>query len=237
MAFPVHHATKIGRFLLADGGTLFLDEITSLHIDLRSKLLRALDSKEIWPVGGEKSIHADVRIIAATNADVEKLVAEKQFREDLYYRLNVLRINIPPLRERLEDIPAVVRALLDRIGGDDEYMAEISAEALSFLISHDWPGNVRELSNTLERAVARGKAVSSSGRIFLDLDSISDEAAPDLHGLTFREARNRAADRWAAQAIRSALSAEGGNVTKAAKLLKMNRTALIRAMKNLDIKR
>jgi two-component system nitrogen regulation response regulator GlnG len=144
---------KIGKFEQASGGTLFLDEIGDMPLDLQAKLLRVLQEKEITRTGGNTAIAVDVRIVAATNQNLEEKVREKQFREDLYYRLNVVPINIPALRERRNDIPLLVEYFVHRVQKELNVSIQgCTREALDLLQSHDWPGNVRELENAMRRA-------------------------------------------------------------------------------------
>ncbi len=153
---------RLGKFERCDGGTLFLDEIGDMALATQTKILRALQEGEIQRVGGTGSIKVDVRLIAATNRDVEAMVGAKTFREDLYYRLNVMRLRLPPLRERTADIPALVEFMLQRMYRSRKTkVRQISAEALGWLSRHDWPGNVRELENVIERAavVAKGETI------------------------------------------------------------------------------
>jgi PAS domain S-box-containing protein len=153
-AFTGAIARRVGRFELADGGTLFLDEIGELPLETQAKLLRVLQEREIERVGGSVSIRVDVRIIAASNRDLTKAVAERNFREDLYYRLSVFPIRLPPLRDRTEDIPLLARFLVDKFATRTGSRVEaISQEAMQRLVAYRWPGNVRELENVLERAV------------------------------------------------------------------------------------
>ncbi|HHY90067.1 MAG TPA: sigma 54-interacting transcriptional regulator, partial [Clostridiales bacterium] len=145
---------KIGKFELANGGSIFLDEIGDMPLNMQAKLLRVLQDKEIERVGGTKSIPLDVRIIAATNRDLEKMIEQGKYREDLYYRLNVVSINIPPLRERPEDLEPLVQYLLAKISKEvGNYVTQISPQAMKYLESYSWPGNIRELGNVLERAI------------------------------------------------------------------------------------
>ena len=153
-AFTGADKTRIGRFEQADGGTLFLDEFCELSLDLQAKLLRVLEEKNFERLGGGKTIHADTRIIAATNRDIEALVGEGRFREDLYYRINVLRIHMPPLRERTECIDALSYHLLGRLSrAENKQVNSLSPEVLVLFKTYPWPGNIRELSNTIERAI------------------------------------------------------------------------------------
>jgi transcriptional regulator with GAF, ATPase, and Fis domain len=145
---------QIGRFELADGSTIFLDEITELPMDVQVKLLRALQEKEIQRLGNPKPIHIDVRVIAATNQNLEKAVQQGKFRQDLYYRLNVFPIEIPPLRERPEDIPMLIWAFVDELSGElGKKIESISSKSMDALLEYSWPGNVRELRNIIERAM------------------------------------------------------------------------------------
>src|SRR5438128_8269949 len=149
---------KDGLLAIAEGGTVFLDEIGELSVDLQAKLLRAIQEKEIRPVGSVRRIPINVRILAATNHDLEQSVVQGTFRRDLFFRLNVLTLRIPPLRERRQDIPLLVAHVLERLGRDAGTERTISDEALKILLNYDWPGNVRELENCLERACALSSA-------------------------------------------------------------------------------
>ncbi|MFQ3790321.1 sigma-54 interaction domain-containing protein [Halomonas sp. A29] len=153
--------TRQGKFQLADGGTLFLDEVGDMPLALQAKLLRVLQEGEVEPLGSNEIKRIDVRVIAATSRDLEAMVAEGSFRSDLYYRLNVLRIQIPPLRERIADLGILCETLLDRIAAESgEPRAEITHEAVALLQRHDWPGNIRELRNVLEQTLALNEACS-----------------------------------------------------------------------------
>jgi two-component system, NtrC family, response regulator AtoC len=151
-------ATKVGKFELATGGTLFLDEVGSMRLDLQAKILRALQEREVERVGGTRTIKIDVRVIAATNRDLKKAVEEGHFREDLYYRLNVVPITLPDLKDRQEDIPLLAHHFMQKFAQESNpNIREISKEAMVILMSHSWPGNVRELENVIERAVTLGR--------------------------------------------------------------------------------
>jgi two-component system response regulator HydG len=153
-AFTGADKDKPGRFQEADGGTIFLDEIADLPLSLQAKLLRVLEDKEFYPLGSRKTTKVDVRIIAATNQDLAKMVEAKRFREDLFYRLNVIRLELPPLRERRADIPLLIDHILRRRSSAKETKAsKISEEAMEILLNYDYPGNVRELENILEHAL------------------------------------------------------------------------------------
>nr|WP_269448967.1 sigma-54 dependent transcriptional regulator [Kordiimonas lipolytica] len=153
-AFTGATEKRIGKFQEADGGTLFLDEVGELPLDVQVKLLRAIQEKEIDPVGGRQSIKVDIRIISATNRNLAERVATGAFREDLYYRLNVYPIHLPPLRERKSDVPALTEHFLDQIAAmEDMARKQVSTDTLRLLESYDWPGNIRQLQNALFRAV------------------------------------------------------------------------------------
>jgi transcriptional regulator with PAS, ATPase and Fis domain len=153
-AFTGADRTRIGRFEQANGGTLFLDEFCELSFGLQAKLLRVLEDKAFERLGGNKTVQADVRVIAATNRDIEGLVSQGRFREDLYYRVNVLRIHLPPLRERREDIEPLAYYLMQKLCRTlKKKISGFSTQALNLLKSYDWPGNIRQLSNTIERAI------------------------------------------------------------------------------------
>jgi len=154
-AFTGADRDRKGILELADGGTLFLDEIGDMSLRMQSKLLRALQEREVRPVGGKETIHVDVRIISATNRSLRGLIKAGHVREDLFYRVNVIAINLPPLCERKDDIPALVDHFLDRIASETGLpRKEFSPGALQLLASHEWPGNIRELENVVQRAVA-----------------------------------------------------------------------------------
>jgi DNA-binding NtrC family response regulator len=235
-AFTGADARKRGRFALANGGTLFLDELTSLPLDLQPKLLRAIETKEIWSLGAEKPERVDVRAVAATNANIEEMVRSSSFREDLYYRLNIHRIFMPALRDHPEDIPIIARTLLERANTEDKpgnrKRTDISGEALGALVSRPWPGNVRELANVLIKAALRSK---TSGASRIEVEHLDPEPG-SFPLLSFKEAKDKAAEDWSKRAIRTALALTEGNVSKAAALLKMNQNALFRLIKKYGLK-
>jgi len=225
-AFTGANNPKDGLLAIAEGGTVFLDEIGELPTDLQAKLLRAIQEKEIRPVGSVKQVPINVRILGATNRDLEQAVAEGAFRRDLYYRLNVLTLRIPPLRERRQDIPLLVAHILERIGRDSGMEKIISDEALKTLLAYDWPGNVRELENSLERACA----LSSSGQIQIgDLPTHLASAPasvvdPPTNGIVpMAELEKRT--------ILNALAQVNGDKMVAARLLGIGKTTLYRKLK------
>ena len=152
-AFTGATQRKIGKFEMAQRGTIFLDEIGEMPLALQAKMLRAIETKRIERLGGNSSITVDVRIVAATNRMLRQAVASRQFREDLYFRLSVFPVTVPPLRERKEDIPKLAHHFVERVSRDVGKKLTLSPEALQMLVEHSWPGNVRELQNAIERAV------------------------------------------------------------------------------------
>jgi DNA-binding NtrC family response regulator len=235
-AFTGADVRKRGRFALAEGGTLFLDELTSLPLELQPKLLRAIETKEIWTLGAEKPEQVQVRPMAATNANIDTMISEGTFRADLYYRLNIHRIFMPPLRDHPEDIPIIARTLVERAKTDDKTgdlsATEISGGALAALVNRPWPGNVRELANVLRKAVLRSK---TSGASRIEAEHLDPEPG-SFPLLSFKEAKDKAAEEWSKGTIRTALALTEGNVSKAAVLLKMNQNALFRLIKKYDLK-
>jgi DNA-binding NtrC family response regulator len=173
--------TRTGRFEQADGGTIFLDEFCELSFDLQAKLLRVLEEKAFERLGGSKTIHADTRIIAATNRDIEALVREGKFREDLYYRINVLRIHLPPLRQRRECIQPLADYLLGRLSRSvKKPVKTLSADVLDLFKDYPWPGNIRELSNTIERAIflAEGAGIEKIHISLPEINKLPIKAGP-----------------------------------------------------------
>jgi two-component system response regulator AtoC len=224
---------RIGRFEQAAGGTLFLDEIGEIDSNIQVKLLRALDPGVFERVGGSQSIRADVRLIAATNRDLASLVREGKFREDLYYRLNVVQIRVPPLRERKEDIPLLANTFLKEIcERDGKAFRPLSPEAMDTLLSYDWPGNVRELKGAIDSGVtlATGKQITIRD-LPLTVRGASAGLAPreggsqDLVNIHDNETR----------LIMRALDESGGNRTEAAKKLGISRRTLHRRLKELHL--
>jgi two-component system response regulator HydG len=228
-AFTGATGPKDGLLAIAEGGTVFLDEIGELPIDLQAKLLRAIQEKEIRPVGSVKQIPINVRILGATNRDLEQAVNEGTFRRDLFFRLNVLALRIPPLRERRADIPLLVAHILERIGRDAGAEKTVSGEALKALLGYDWPGNVRELENSLERACA----LSSNTEIQLrDLPTHLSSAPanqmdrPSNGIVTMAELERKT--------ILCALAQVNGDKMMAARLLGIGKTTLYRKLKEYE---
>jgi DNA-binding NtrC family response regulator len=226
-AFTGALASKPGKFELADKGTLFLDEIGDVPGPIQVKLLRVLQEREFERLGGTKTLKVDVRMIAATNRDLRAALEEGTFREDLYYRLNVVPIDIPPLREHKEDIPDLVNHFLARFAADNEKEIEgITPAALGALMEYHWPGNIRQLENMVERAVAlsSGRVIdvsdihldSSLGRANAASSTNNDQFLPE--GMTLEQ--------WEDNMIREALRRANGNKSQAARLLGLSRNAL-----------
>ncbi len=219
--------TREGKFQLANGGTLFLDEVGDMPLPLQAKLLRALQEGEIEPLGSNKVVPVDVRVIAATSRNLEAMIAEGSFRSDLYYRLNVLEIPIPPLRDRLADLGVLCEALLEDIGDGLDVRGEITDAGVSALAGYDWPGNIRELRNVLERALTMGEenGLLDADAIFRVLPRNGSRPVSTLAPRPVRPLGQTMAEAEA-QAIEEALVAARGNRTRAAKLLGISRSVL-----------
>ena len=234
-AFTGAGARKIGKFELADKGTVFLDEIGEMPLDTQVKLLRVLESRYIERVGGTKPIKVDVRIIAATNRNLEAMVEEGRFRQDLFYRLNVFSIIIPPLRERKEDIPVIADYLIEKL----ENKVEISPETMNILSSHDWPGNVRELQNVLESASITAKGTIEPAQV----SSLVIKNPKEADAIIFDSNRSDTQDynldqrmqKYEKGIIMAALNRAGGVQSGAAKLLGIKERSLWHRIKKYDI--
>jgi nitrogen regulation protein NR(I) len=247
-AFTGAVSSKPGRFELANGGTLFLDEIGEIPIEMQVKLLRALQESEFERVGGIKTIRVDVRLVAATNRDLKKLIAGGSFREDLFYRLNVVPIRLPALRERTGDIPLLVEHFLAKFNERLRKRVEgVEADALEALVQYPWPGNIRELENVIERAV-----------LFCDTQRLrGSDLPPEIRGIPamanvplpeadlqaalageggLKEHVKVAMSRLEKELVSRALQQTGGNVTHAARLLKISRKGLQLKMKELGLR-
>jgi DNA-binding NtrC family response regulator len=234
-AFTGAIESRKGKFERADGGTIFLDEIGDLHEDLQAKLLRVLQEMEFEPVGGSKSISVDVRVIAATNKNIEELMKSGKFRDDLYYRLSVFPLTIPPLREHKEDIPHFVDLFIQRYGKGEQH--EIDPEVIQVLQEYHWPGNVRELENSIERALI----LSTNKKITLDhlppyllkkeevekVKEENDDPLTDRNDLTLETIERNV--------VSEALRRSEGNRSHAARLLKIPRHVLLYRMKKLGL--
>ena len=245
-SFTGAYANRVGRFEMADKGTLFLDEIGDMKANLQVKLLRVLQNREFEPVGASKSQKVDVRIVAATNKNLEELVVSRDFREDLYYRLSVIPITIPPLRERREDIPVLIHTFLTRFNADKRHAVKgFSRDSLGILCNYEWPGNVRELENLVERLVilkGSGLIVPDdlpekylSGKLShprpVQESSLSAETLLPAGGICL----NSAVDEFENNLIMQALTRSGGNKKEAALLLNLKRTTLIEKLKKKNL--
>jgi len=229
-AFTGAIAQKLGRFELADGGTLFLDEVGDIPLELQSKLLRVLQEQEFERLGGTKTIRVDVRLVAATNRDLGQMVADKQFRSDLYYRFNVFPLTVPPLRERREDIPPLVRYFAQTFARRmNKRIETVPAEAMTALSAYHWPGNVRELANLIERAVI----LSPGDDLRVPLAELKSGAKPETQPVATLESAERA---HILRALREAKWVIGGPAGAAAKL-GMKRTTLQSKMHKLGLVR
>ena len=236
-AFTGAAHTRMGRFELAHGGTIFLDEIGELSLGLQVKLLRVLQERSFERVGGTRTIDVDVRVVAATNQDLEVAVQQKRFREDLYYRLNVIPVTIPPLRERRSDIPQLVHHFLKRIPrGKQTSTTGCSPDAMTRLMDHHWPGNIRELENMIERLVVLSRSgtieVSDLPERFQRRPVSADQT--ETHFIAFSDQGvnlSREIEQLENRLIVGALRQANGITSKAAQLLQVNRTTLVEKMK------
>jgi len=227
-AFTGAMHSKTGLMESAGNGTLFLDEIGDLPVDLQAKLLRALQEREVKPVGSTDRISITTRVIAATNRDLETAVRQGQFRQDLFFRLNVVQIKIPPLRERKSDIPILVNAFLEKFSDSTGGVRAISEDAMARLLAYDWPGNVRELENAIERAVALGSGpLLHVGDLPSNLQYGTGERMPQSDELLPLEELER-------RAILRALHEAGGDKMAAARLLGIGKTTLYRKLKQYE---
>ena len=225
---------RVGRFELADGGTLFLDEVGDLSAEAQAKLLRALESGEIERVGGEKPVRVNVRVLAATNKDLARAVADGRFREDLWFRLNVLPIHVPPLRDRPGDVVSLVRHFAARQRARLGRGVTFDAGALQLLAAYAWPGNVRELANVVER-LAILSADGSVGAAAVARVLPGDALRPAAGNAGLDAPLNESLDRYERELIARALSSARGNVAEAARRLATDRANLYRRMRRLGI--
>jgi DNA-binding NtrC family response regulator len=236
-AFTGAHQTKKGKFELAHGGTVFLDEIGDMPPGLQAKLLRVLQDHTFERVGGTRAIRADLRVIAATNRDLDGAVKDGRFREDLFYRLNVVRITLPPLRDRKGDVPLLVRHFVTRYAMDTKKAVHgVTGEAMALLAAQDWPGNVRELANVIERAVVlcTGDQIEPGD---LALTGVLPSAPPALSpALDARGGFHAQVKEYKQAIIKAALRQAGDNQTKAAELLGLQRTYLVKLLRVLRIR-
>jgi two-component system response regulator AtoC len=251
-AFTGAVGSKPGRFELADGGTLFLDEIGEIPVEIQVKLLRALQESEFERVGGIRTLRVDVRLIAATNRDLKALIADGRFREDLFYRLAVVPMELPPLRDRREDIPVLVAHFLEKFNRRLGKRVEgIDPEAMQLLQAYGWPGNIRELENLMERSVLfadgpiveaaqlpealRDKAPGAAVQV-ASVGPLAAASATSPAGTSMKEIVRQAQAELERELIARALAETGGNVTRAAKRLQISRKSLQVKMKDLGLR-
>jgi transcriptional regulator with PAS, ATPase and Fis domain len=228
-AFTGASTTRAGLFDVADGGTLFLDEIGEMSLAMQSKLLRVLQGGEVRPVGGERVRTVDVRVIGATNRDLEAMVAEGKFRQDLFYRLNVIALRVPPLRDRAEDIPLLVQHFVSKHAAGRA--VKVTRAAMAKLCAFPWPGNVRQLENEVRRALVLGEGAIDVAELSADVvrggPSGSRSAGLDMKARV---------DALETELVLEALKKTRGNQTRAAQLLGLSRFGLQKMMKRLKIK-
>ncbi len=229
-AFTGAITRRVGRFELADGGTIFLDEIGDITLSTQIKLLRVIQEKEFERVGGNETIKVDVRIIAATHQDLKMLIEEKRFREDLYYRLNVVYIELPSLRQRKDDIPLLASFFIHRFNEEKDYQIKgITNEAMQILLNYEWPGNVREMENAIESAMALAEKNIIEAKYLPSFLLLTQPQNSQFYQVpqdyTFLEIEK--------EIIRQALEKKGGNQTKTAKMLGIGRRTLQRKLKEM----
>ena len=234
---------KDGKFEQAHGGTLFFDEITNIPPNVQMKLLRAVQERKFQHLGGKKDISVDVRIIVATNVNFSEAVKTGKFREDLFHRFNEFHIDLPPLRERREDLPVLTKYFLDEANRDLNRKVEgFSGEAMRFLLDYHWPGNVRELKNAIKRAVLLADSTKitpaclslNNGHSNPQPESQAPIAEPE-EGASLREAKRKSSGQIEEKMIREAMVKAGGNKTKAARILKIDRTTLYSKIEEFQI--
>ncbi|MCP4006802.1 MAG: sigma-54-dependent Fis family transcriptional regulator [bacterium] len=238
-AFTGADRSRIGKFQAADGGTIFLDEIGDMAPETQAKVLRVLQEHSFEPVGGDSEVNVDVRVVAATHRDLEAEVKAGKFREDLYYRLKVVEVTLPPLRERLEDLPALVERFLtqvaERLGREKRQM---DSDALAHLARHAWGGNVRELRNVIERAavLSAGELIGVSD-VALDAEVSVDGPTPGLPpGTSFRDAKRQTVEGFERAFLIGALRENDGNVSRTAEAIGMVRQSLQQKIRELDLR-
>jgi two-component system nitrogen regulation response regulator NtrX len=233
-AFTGAMADRRGKFELADGGTLFLDEIGDMTLKTQAKVLRVLQEQVVEPVGGSSSVRVDVRVLAATNKDLPAEIRAGRFREDLYFRLNVIPIFVPPLRDRAEDIPLLAEHFMAELAREyGRRPKKLDAGAARGLRSYRWPGNVRELRNIIERLMIMvpGDTIASADVAFLEGATVTADDTPEGASLPLHEAR----DRFEREYILRALAAQQGNISRTAEALGVERSNLYRKMRAFGI--
>ncbi len=229
-AFTGAEKTKKGKFVQAHNGSILLDEIGEMPLNMQSKLLRVLQEKEVSPVGSEKTVQVDVRVIASTNKSVEQLLDGGQFREDLFFRINVVHLHVPPLRDRVEDIPVLAHHFLEVMARkNNKQILGLTPDAMDALLKYPWPGNVRELINTIERAVVLARSDYLSAADFpLLVQKVQDEVAAEA------EAGYRSLAEVEKETIIQTLEAAAGNRSEAARRLGITRKTLLNKLRQYD---
>jgi DNA-binding NtrC family response regulator len=230
-SFTGAHVTKHGRFEVANGGTIFLDEISSISLSIQAKLLRVIQEREVMRIGSSKPIKVDVRIIAATNENLTACVKEGKFREDLFYRLSVVPLHLPPLRDRKEDIPLLINHFLHKYSRRaKKQIVGLGQDVLEALMQYDWPGNIRELENTIERAVvlSRSEELELDALVYHGISSGSSLLSP-------MDGTYRRLEEVEKEYIKTVLHAQQGNKSQAAKVLGIDRKTLITKIKKYHI--
>lgn len=228
-AFTGADKPRKGKFLKANNGSILLDEIGEMDLAVQAKLLRVIQEKEITPVGSDENVKTDVRVIASTNRDLKKMSEKGEFRQDLYYRLNVVNVDIPPLRERKEDVPALSTHFLERFATQNKREIKgFTPNAMNALVRYDWEGNVRELSNCIERAVvlARTDHICTADLSIIKTEAYQKAADMDLSNIRLAKVEERA--------IRSTLESTGGNKSEAARRLGITRKTLLKKLKTYE---
>jgi DNA-binding NtrC family response regulator len=235
-AFTGADRARVGAFEAANGGTIFLDEIGEMPLEMQPKLLRALENREIRRAGENETRRVDVRVIAATNRNLEREVNRGRFREDLYFRLSVFTVRLPPLRERADDIPDLVRAFLERMGAS-EHERLFTPQVLAELARHDWPGNVRELRNYIERAIVLQDATEASRNSPVTDDSVAEAAPRPSIDVPFKTAKEQLIADFERSYLEQLMVWAGRNVSRASRKAKLDRMYLHRLLHRYDIKR
>ncbi|MDZ7290243.1 MAG: sigma-54 dependent transcriptional regulator [candidate division KSB1 bacterium] len=230
-SFTGAYETKHGRFEIANGGTIFFDEIGNISLNIQAKLLRAIQEREVTRIGSSKPIKVNVRIIAATNRNLAEAVREGKFREDLFYRLSVVPIHLPPLRERKEDIPLLIEHFLQKYNKKAKKgITSVSAKVKNALMEYDWPGNIRELENTIERAVvlSRGREIEMESLMYHGIS-----VSPEFWNLA--EGKFRTLEETEKEYIKTVLQAQSGNKGKTAEILGIDRKTLWAKIKKYNL--
>jgi len=236
-AFTGAHSRSVGKFEYANGGTLFLDEISALRLELQAKLLRVIQEREVQRLGSNRAIKVDVRIVAATNTNLEEYIQRGTFRRDLFFRLNVIPIRLPPLRERRGDVRLLAQHFLRRFNLQlRRQMPGFTSQAVEVLERYPWPGNVRELENLIERLVVLGRDNEQISHEDLPLEILLDSPFSEQAFLPEKDGLLKARDSFERQFILKALKRAQGNQSEAARILGIHRNTLIQKMKALDLR-